>query len=968
MNTHPYYRRRLPEWQNEREFLNDFSLKHTIKRLRVKGTLPPSQIVSVKDIIQQFKPQPLDSMRSLLLKMLANLGEPPRIDLINAHMEPYGVLNPVAEANRLFDKRAAAAIRAAVGIDFSFKDSNGNFQKEFGPRIWPDIGWEEIPIGARHPRFPYAVERDSPSGGHHLGDLLFSIRDLLEMKWYGDAAPTIYIPRAKCLAAMAYLDYFPNTPWRGLRAMVSTAILESKPGWCGTFGPGVDAATDLLWDFPSGDYDMSQMHLLAIAYSYYDDLTPEAREHLIRGLLAGGTIHRPGLDDHFTSGGVPADWRRAGFVVPAGIERTIDETENHILMILTARYLTNQLLYQRDHDVTHDNRRNGTYVLNGIPIETGPHCTELVLTLLRRILRDDFSEYNAKPYQTFTRMALLNLYTYAYDDEVRLAARMVLDYISAHFAVSSNDLRRMVPFRRRNEGKYVTQNSGFMDVGLLDGSIGADPLAEHFAMQAGNTRAYKTPWRIRPWPWSIDSDGNDATMEVLSYYRLPRAIHDLFVNDLNRRFFQRLHRFPAPEEYKSGRNCDNMEIYAGSPSYLITAGGSPSTYAIDPRFLGVVVGDQDQQIGVAVTTSFMATGQSAGAYTQNTANDLIQFSSFSSTFSGWGLSPFAGVANYGVAPDFACGHTAHLPGWVVESTLMQAVRRLRELGKLPTTEIVSVKALNQRFQPSSPSSVRSTLYKMREIMANNLQLDGHFFFVNRGSSKDGVSERPGFYLAILQKGEFTVMEAFDTWLHPNVSFEQFKASVRANNRGVRLKSNIEAQYTTQNGNRLNFVIWNDRERELAKCGARILKINYGPGDPKDTLIEAGNDTARFLSGTIMSSPAEGVVEIRNPFLQAKITLDMSDPFHPKRTAETGGVKEVEEAGGNHEVWVDFSWEGPSEGDFFRPFNTISAAITAVVDGGVIKIVPGSTSERPFIQNNKRFKLVAPIGGVTIGAR
>jgi hypothetical protein len=30
------------------------------------------------------------------------------------------------------------------------------------------------------------------------------------------------------------------------------------------------------------------------------------------------------------------------------------------------------------------------------------------------------------------------------------------------------------------------------------------------------------------------------------------------------------------------RNCDNMEIYAGSPSYLITAGGEPGGYAVDP--------------------------------------------------------------------------------------------------------------------------------------------------------------------------------------------------------------------------------------------------------------------------------------------------------------------------------------------------------------------------------------------------
>ena len=51
-----------------------------------------------------------------------------------------------------------------------------------------------------------------------------------------------------------------------------------------------------------------------------------------------------------------------------------------------------------------------------------------------------------------------------------------------------------------------------------------------------------------------------------------------------------------------------------------------------------------------------------------------------------------------------------------------------------------------------------------------------------------------------------------------------------------------------------------------------------------------------------------------------------------RTSETG---EVEEAGLNHEVWVDFAWTGPFVGDFFQPFNTLAAATAAVADGGVI---------------------------------
>ena len=58
-------------------------------------------------------------------------------------------------------------------------------------------------------------------------DRLFEDRDLLEMKWYDDKAPTIHIVRPKCLALLSYLDYFPGNPriGLGLRSMVSRAIL-----------------------------------------------------------------------------------------------------------------------------------------------------------------------------------------------------------------------------------------------------------------------------------------------------------------------------------------------------------------------------------------------------------------------------------------------------------------------------------------------------------------------------------------------------------------------------------------------------------------------------------------------------------------------------------------------------------------------------------------------------------------------
>lgn len=790
------------------------------------------------------------------------------IDLDEAHIPPYGAT--VAEATAGFDMRAAAAVSAAIGLD---------------------EGVNVLPSG-------------QPGA------------DLLEEKYRG-SDDAILIPTAKCLAAMAYKDYFPDPDPRAddLRSMVSDAIMAASPGWCGSFGPGVGGTLDVVdKDHAEGNYDMSQMHLLQIAYRYYDELRPDARDRLIRVLLATGRITRPNQHDLFTSGRVPNDWSRVGFLeVPLpvignllGIHvkvKRIGETENHVLTTHTARYLTNQLLYQHDHDPDHDNRRNKSM--------DAPSCTELTLILLRNILRDDFSEYNAKNYQNETRSALLNLCSFAYDHEVRLAARLVLDYLSARIAVSSNDLRRMVPFRRRNEGKNVSQADGFMTVALLETTFGSDPMPQRFAMLAGNTRAYEAGRAHSPRAWSIKtdgSDGNEAIVDALSDYRIPASIHDLFITDLHRRFFQRLHRTPQDDVNVTGRNCDNHEIYAGSPSYLITAGGSPATYAIDPTLAGIVMGKQATQLGVALPTSFMPTGCSAGGpVTGTNALDLIQFSTFSS-------DPGTTI-NYGVAPDFACGHRVKLPGWCV--TAIVAERR------------------------------------------------GKFDFVN----KRGADGRPGFYLAILRDGEFAVMEAFDTWLHPELSFEQFRRNVWDRNHQLSengLHSNVEARYTTQNGNRIRFVIWKRGDgKDVEQDGASLLGIEYGPGDPVDSLGDAGNEASPFLRGTVMNSTAEGSVDITNHFLGTKVTLDMRELEHPRRIDESGAV---EEAGSNHEVWVDFAWNGPHEGDFFRPFKAIAAAVAAVAVGGVIKLMPGSTDERPVIPGRKRMKLVAPLGDVVIGVR
>jgi hypothetical protein len=315
---------------------------------------------------------------------------------------------------------------------------------------------------------------------------------------------------------------------------------------------------------------------------------------------------------------------------------------------------------------------------------------------------------------------------------------------------------------------------------------------------------------------------------------------------------------------------------------------------------------------VAVTTSFMPTHPDDGGLYDD-ATGLIQFSAFMEGPS----SKYAEVVgpqparNYGVAPDFACGHNLHLPDWV---------QGKREEG---------------------------------------------FLFV----ASPTMLNRPGYYLAILQVGRLALLEAFDCWLHPTVSFQQFRAGVLRRNLGLQLHENEPFDYTTWNGNRVTAVIWSVPDFSSGRLGsafgAEVRGVVYGDRDPEDRQGDAGNVTGRFLNGTVLNSPADAVVEISNPFLGTRITLDMSDPWHPRRTAETG---DVEEAGSNHEVWLDFEWSGPNDGDVCHPFSTIADAETAAAPGGAVRIIPGSSRDRPTIGRTKRFRIVAPIGGVIIGAR
>jgi hypothetical protein len=157
-----------------------------------------------------------------------------------------------------------------------------------------------------------------------------------------------------------------------------------------------------------GEYDTFLKGLIAIVYRYPDQLAPEVYQHVVSDLLTLSGGHSLDIETKE----ICCDFGPTfGFLI-----HCIDppESENHLLLIESSRYLINQLLFRETPDTKHDNKNNG--------------LADWLLGYLQRIARFDFHEYNARPYQRYSLNALLNLNEFAEDPRIRTAAAILLDY------------------------------------------------------------------------------------------------------------------------------------------------------------------------------------------------------------------------------------------------------------------------------------------------------------------------------------------------------------------------------------------------------------------------------------------------------------------------------------------------------------------------------------------------------------
>lgn len=271
-----------------------------------------------------------------------------------------------------------------------------------------------------------------------------------------------------------------------------------------------------------GDYDFVLQILLRIAY--IDDqsgqklLTQAARDKMNHVLLSeNGIVHH----EKISVGGC----------------MTVTDTENHILMTEVSRYLTNQLLFAEAKKLNqpaglYDNSQNG--------------FDQWMLNHLAEFLKNDFSEFNSRPYEGYTQITLNNLYDYSKNPQVKMMAQMVLDYSAAKFAIGSNGMRRSAPYRRQKDWL------NYDDLVFYDTIVGRNFfLAGNYNyvgfVDSGRDAAVFT------------DEVYHATMAAAGGYRIPALILDTQI-EKDHEYFQKI------------RHSD-VEIYHSSPSFMLTAGG-----------------------------------------------------------------------------------------------------------------------------------------------------------------------------------------------------------------------------------------------------------------------------------------------------------------------------------------------------------------------------------------------------------
>lgn len=357
-----------------------------------------------------------------------------------------------------------------------------------------------------------------------------------------------------------------------------------------------------------GDYDFAVIDYLRLAYTA--ERHPGALSEAATTKLIDTLLQPDGNEHHRT-------FRLTGSFYCKSIK--LEDTENHILMIEVARFLVNQLRAKRDASGTGDRKYDNT--VNG--------NTEWMLRHLAGFLSHHFEEYNSKPYQAFTVKALEVLYAYSEDARVTLAAQMVLEHLAGFMAMQSRGLRRHVPFRRQPQFELDESIQGHL-------AYVGDSESERFALVAGNYEYLEPLGFVFP---QGPGNGHALNTAAITEYRVDPFFLDLLIERDHGSSFAMAHH-------------DNLEVYASSPSFLLSAGGVfdfhlPAFLDDLPPWLASVVTKTDSQHGWARPTTLAPVREKSASF-----RDWIRFE---------GHADRRQRQNTCVAPGFACGTDVRVP-------------------------------------------------------------------------------------------------------------------------------------------------------------------------------------------------------------------------------------------------------------------------------------------------------------------
>jgi hypothetical protein len=550
----------------------------------------------------------------------------------------------------------------------------------------------------------------------------------------------------------------------------------------------------------TGEYDVVLPRLIAALMGFGTALDSDVRDYILNGLL---NIRGP-LD--------PSDlgWDCDGVTIP--------ETENHLNNMESSRYLTNQLLYAKSGDPLFDNETNG--------------MNDYWLARLKQFLQTDFLEYNSKTYQTYSDLSLQNLADYANDRRVQTAARAVLDYIAAKYAISSIGLRRNAPFRR-HPGDYnnVPTSAAFPNIlgehDLL--GLNAETQNGRFALYTG---LYSVHAQVPVTGGGFNFHQSYASDMVLAYasqYRPPTSILN-FLYDQNA---------PATGTFGSVNferiHHAGFEIYSGRPQYLISAGGIWT----DTPYQVAGLGNSSDQ-GAAVITSLIPGGSGL------MSDDLIRFTGLHDED---GLDaeheigePSKTNPQTCVGPDFACGYNVVIPSAIYLSNSACVV------------------------------------YKAEMCGAASASTPEAWTFLNRSDDAlHCVAGAPagGFFVAIHQDNSASnragSLEAFPA--NAGKSFSQFVAGVCSRNGAHALVSQNNS-YTTTAGVALNFSLPLPPNPLFHQDGqVSFSGTTFGTSN-------APMDSWPLASGTILNADGQGKVTFHEPASALTLTLDLTDASEP----------------------------------------------------------------------------------------